>query len=106
EAEEAVEDEQEERDDDQADERCVPGLRERALAERRRDVGALDLLERERQRTGLEDERQVLGLLERPVVEVDLGVVALDAVGELLEVDVRRRLELTVEDDREMLCEV
>ena len=62
EAEEAVEDEQEERDDDEADERRVPRLVQRALAEGRRDVGALELLEAHRQRAGLEDEREVLRL--------------------------------------------
>ena len=35
---------------------------QRVLAERRRDVGALDLLELDRQRTGLEHEREVLRL--------------------------------------------
>ena len=68
EAEEAVEHEQEERDDDEADERRVPRLRERALAERRRDIGALDLLEAHRQRTGLEDQREVFRLLDRAAV--------------------------------------
>ena len=82
----------------------MPRLRERALAERRRDVGALDLLEAHRQRTGLEDQREVLRLLDRAALaEVDLGVRAGDAVGVALEVDVRRRLELAVEHDREVL---
>ena len=44
EAEEAVEDEQEDRDDEQADERGVQRLVERALAERRRDLGLRELL--------------------------------------------------------------
>ena len=70
EAEEAVEDEQEERDDEQADERRVQRLRERVLAERRRDVGALDLLERDRQRAGLEHEREVLRLLDGAAARV------------------------------------
>src|SRR4029079_15157721 len=87
-----------------ADERRVPRLRERALAERRRDVGALDLLEAHRQRTGLQDECEALRLTHRAAhTEVDLRVRAGDAVRVLLEVDVRRRLELAVEDDREVL---
>ena len=82
----------------------MPRLRQRVLAERRRDVGALDLLERHRQRTGLEDEREVLRLADRAALaEVDLGVRAGDAVRVALEVDVRRRLELPVEHDREVL---
>ena len=63
-AEEAVEDEQEERDDEQADERGLLRLLQRVLTERRRDVRALDLLELDRQRTGLEHEREVLRLPE------------------------------------------
>ena len=61
-AEEAVEHEQEDGDDQQADQRGELRLLERVLAERGRDVGALDLLELDRQRAGLQDERQVLRL--------------------------------------------
>ena len=63
EAEEAVEEEQEERDDDQAADRGVLRLLQRVLAERRRDVGALERDEVDRQRAGLQDEREVLRLL-------------------------------------------
>ena len=104
EAEEAVQQEQEERDDDEADRGRVPRLGQRLLAERRRDVGALDLREADGQRTGLEDEREVLRLLDRAALaEIDLGVRARDAVRVPLEVDVRRRLQLLVQHDREML---
>src|SRR5262249_388004 len=69
-----------------------------------RDVAALELLEADGERTGLQDERKVLGLLERAALpEVDLGVRAGDAVRVLLEVDRRRRADLAVEDDREVL---
>src|SRR6478609_776009 len=64
----------------------MPCLRQRALAERRRDVGALDLLEADRERTGLQDERKVLRLLEAAALaEVDLGVRARDAVRVVLQ---------------------
>ena len=49
-------------------------------------------------------EREVLRLTDRAAVaEVDLGVRAGDPVRVALEVDVRRRLELPVEHDREVL---
>ena len=60
EAEEAVEQQQEDRDDQEAGDRREDRLVERALAERRRDVGPLELLERVRQRAALEDECEVL----------------------------------------------
>src|SRR5262249_11737096 len=107
EPEEAVKDEQEERDDREADERRVPRLRQRLLTEGRRDVAALERLEGHRQRTGLQDEGEILRLLERAALtEVDLGVRAGDAVRVLLEVDRRRRPDLTVEHDREVLVVV
>ena len=91
-AEEAVEHEQEDRDHEQADQRGELRLLERVLAERGRDVGALDLLELDRQRAGLEDERQVLRLADARDVR-DLGARAgrVDPVRVLLVVDVRRR---------------
>jgi hypothetical protein len=48
EAEEPIEDEQEERHDEEADQRRLLRLLERVLTERRRHVGALDLLEVDR----------------------------------------------------------
>ena len=54
---------------------------ERVLAERRRDVGAVERLELDRQRAGLEDERDLLRLLER-VEPLDLGPTAADAAGQ------------------------
>src|SRR5206468_5238333 len=104
EAEEPVEEEQEEGDDNEADRRRMPRLGQRLLPEGRRDIGALDLLEADRQGTGLEHEREILRLPDRAALaEVDLGVRPRDAVRVALEVDVRRRLELLVEDDREVL---
>ena len=85
----------------------MPRLCQRVLAERGRDVGALDLVELDGQRTRLEHEREVLGLLEAAALaEVDLGVPARDPIRVALEVDVWRRLELAVEHDREVLREV
>ena len=102
-AEEAVEDEQEDRDDEQADERRRLRLLQRVLAERRRDVRALDLLELERQGAGLEDEREVLRLAELADVR-DLAAAA-DPVRErrVGVVDLRERLDVAVEHDREVL---
>ena len=105
EAEEAVQKEQEERDDQEADDRRLLGLGQRVLAERRRDVGALRGLELDRQRTGLEHEREAFGLAEpTPSAHVDLSAgVTGDAVRVAYEVDVRHRLDLPVEHDREVL---
>ena len=64
EAEEAVEQQQEDRDEDQAADRGVARLLQRVLAERRRDVGALDGTKLHRQRTRLQHEREVLRLRE------------------------------------------
>ena len=58
----------------------------------------------DRQRTGLQHERELLRVAERAAAHVDLrAVVAGDAVRVLLEVDVRHRLDLVVEHDREVL---
>ena len=77
---------------------------ERVLAERRRDVGAVERLELDRQRARLEHERDVLRLLER-VEALDLRAPAADAAREARvgEVDLREGLDLAVEDDREVL---
>ena len=79
-------------------------LVERVLAERRGDVGAVERLELDRERARLEDERDVLRLLER-VEALDLRAPAADAAGQARvgEVDLRERLDLAVEDDREVL---
>ena len=60
-------------------------LLQRVLAERRRDVRALDLLERDRQRAGLEHEREVLRLADDADARRS-GAAAGDAVGEVLSV--------------------
>ena len=104
EPEEAVEEEQEERHHEEADDRRLLRLGERVLTERGGDVGALCSLELHRQRTGLQHERELLGVPEPTLAHVDLrAVVTGDAVGVAHEVDVRHRLDLAVEDDREVL---
>src|SRR5581483_3807202 len=79
----------------------------RVLAERRGDVAALDLLEVVRQRARLQDEGEVLRRLLSAGAHLDLGAAG-DAVLQrrLRVVDVRRRLEHTVEDDRVVLREL
>ena len=105
-AEEAVEDEQEERDEEQADDRGGLRLVERVLAERGRDRGLVERDELDRQRTGLEHEREILRLLDVADPR-DLGV-ARDAAGERAVgvVDLRPRANLAVEHDREVLRRV
>ena len=73
EAEEAVEDEQEERHEQQADDRGRLRLVQRVLAERRRDRGLVEGDELDGQGAGLEHEREVLRLLDRADAR-DLGV--------------------------------
>ena len=104
EPEQPVEDDEEERDDQQADDGRLLRLLERVLAERGGDVGALDLLERDRQGTGLQHECEVLRLAERADA-LDLRRPAADAVRERAvgRVDLRPRLDLAVEHDREVL---
>ena len=102
-AQHAVVDDQEERDDDEARDARLQALIERLLAERGRDLRARDLVELQRQRADLEDLRQVLRGLDREAAG-DLGaVLAVDAVRVLAPVDQRRRHELVVERDREVL---
>ena len=60
ETEEAVEHEEEERDDEKARDRGEDRLVERALAERRGDLGLREPMERVRQRTALKDEGEVV----------------------------------------------
>ncbi len=79
-------------------------LAERVLAERRGDVGAVDLLEPNGQSAGLQDESQILRLLRRSQTG-DLGRVPGDPVRVLLVVDRRPGPDLVVEDDREVLEE-
>ena len=105
-AEEAVEDEQEQGDDQQADQRRRLRLLQRVLAQRGRDVGALDLLELDRQRARLEHERQVLRLPDALDARDPGAVDRVDPARVLLEVDRRERLDVAVEDDREVLVVV
>ena len=79
-------------------------LLERVLTERGGDVSALDLLERDGQRTRLKHECEVLRLPEIADV-LDLRRAAADAVREraVRRIDLRPRLDLAVEDDREVL---
>ena len=104
EAEEAVEDQQEERHGQEADERCDLRLLERVLAERGRDVRLVERHELDRQRAGLEDDRDLLRLVER-VEPGDLGATAADAARERVigVVDLRPGADLAVEHDREVL---
>ena len=99
----AVEDEQEDRHDREAREAGGEALVERLLAERRGDLRARDEVELERQRADLQQPREVLRGLDREAAR-DLGALrAVDAVGVLAEVDVRRRDQLVVEPDREVV---
>ena len=84
--------------------RRAPCLLERVLAERRGDVGAVERLELDRQGARLEHERDVLRLLQR-VEALDLRASAADSARQARvgEVDLRERLDLAVEDDREVL---
>ena len=103
ETEEAVEDQQEERDGDEAADRGQLRLAQRVPAERRRDLGLLELTEVVREGARLEHEREVLRLPDRPDAG-DLGAVrARDAVRVVAEADRRSGLDLAVEDDRELL---
>ena len=77
----------------------------RVLAERRRDVRALDLDELDRQRAGLEDECKVLRFLDR-LQPGDFGPSARDSVGQRVEIDRRIGANLAVEDDGEALLVV
>src|SRR5262249_33742799 len=102
--EEAVEDQEEDRDEDETRDRRAPGLLQRVLAEGRGEVGSVERLEFDRQRTRLEHERDVLRLLQR-VEALDLRAAAADAAREtrVREVDLREGLDLAVEHDREVL---
>src|SRR3712207_2131838 len=102
-AEDPVEEQQEDRDDDEAGRARDDALVERLLTERRGDLRLRDQLELDRQRAGLQEVRQLLGGLDREAA-LDLRPVgAVDAVRVLDEVDERRRDDLVVEDDREVL---
>ena len=103
ETEEAIEDQQEERDGDETADRGQLRLPQRVPAERRRDLGLLELTEVVREGARLEHEREVLRLPDRPDAG-DLGAVrARDAVRVVAEADRRSGLDLAVEDDRELL---
>ncbi len=102
-AEEAIEQEQEHGDGEQTADRGLLGLLQRVLAERRRDVGALDRHEVDGQRAGLQHEREVLRLGEAAEPGDLRAVRALDPVRVLLVVDRRERADLPVEHDREVL---
>ena len=101
--EQPVQEQEEDRDDDQPDQRRGLRLLKRVLPERRRHVRPLDLLERDGQGTGLEDEREILRV-PRLADVLDLRAAG-DAVREspVRVVDLRPRLHLAVEDDREVL---
>ena len=103
-AEEAVEDQEEDRDEQQTADRGFLRLVERVLAECRRDIGARQRLEGDGERTGLEDDRDVARLVER-LEALDLRAPAADATREraVRVVDLRERADLAVEDDREVL---
>ena len=100
-AEEAVVEEEEQRDQDQADQPGLEALVERLLAERRGDGALADQVELDRQRADLQELGEVLRLLD--VADAgDLGAgAAVDAVGVLLVVDDRPGDDVAVEDDRE-----
>ncbi len=94
-----VEDEHEHRDQGETDRRRQHARVDRVLAERRPDRRLLHVGQRSRQRAGPEFQRQVLGLLHRE----GPGDLALIADGAL---DVRRRHDRPVEDDREKTVDV
>ena len=104
-AEHAVEDQQEQRDDAEADGAGEQALVERLLAERRGDLRLRDQLEActgsapvfRRFASSCAD-----WIVKPPWICEPFGAV--DAVRVLDEVDVRRRDELVVEDDREVLA--
>ncbi len=87
----------------QAGDQRPPGLAERVLAERGRDGGRLQRLEGDRQGTALQHDREVLRLVDRADAGDLSAVRAADPVRVLLPVDRRPRLDLAVEDDREVL---
>ena len=106
EAEDAVEDQQEQRDDDEARDARDEALVERLLAERRGHLRARDELQLDRQRAGLQNVRELLRGLDREAA-LDLRAgPPVDAVGVAAEVDERRRDELVVEHDREVLVDL
>ena len=102
-AEHAVEDEQEERDDREAGDARLEALVERLLAERGRDLRARDQLELQRQGADLEHLRQVLRARDREAAGDLRAGRAVDAVRVLAVVDERDRDELVVERDREVV---
>ena len=102
-AQHAVEDEQEQRDDREARDARLEALVERLLAERGRDLGARDQVELQRQGAGLEHLREVLGGRDREAAGDLRAGRAVDAVGVLAVVDERDRDELVVERDREVV---
>jgi hypothetical protein len=74
---------------------------QRLLAKRRRDLALADQLQVDRQGADLQQLGDVLRLAQREAA--DLGAVApVDPVRVLLEVDDRPRVDLVVEDDREV----
>ena len=106
EAEEAVDEQQEERDGDEAADAGDERLAERVRAERRRDLRRVDLDELDGEGARLEDEREVLRLLDA-VEPGDLRAAARDPVREarIGEVDDREGADLVVEHDGEALRE-
>ena len=102
-AEHAVEDDQEQRDDHEARDAGDQALVQRLGAEAGGDLRARDQLELDRQGADLEDLRQVLRRGDREAAGDLRAGRAVDAVRVLLVVDERRRDQLVVEHDREVL---
>ena len=102
-AQHAIEGEQEDRDEQQPGKAGQEALVEGLAPERRRYRGCRDQLKLDRQCAGLEQVGQLLRALDRePAGDLGTGRPA-DSVRVLLEVDVGRRDQLVVEDDREVL---
>ena len=100
-AEEAVVEEQEEGDEDQARQAGLEALVEGLLAQRRRDRALADQLQVDRKRADLQELRKVLRLLQREAARDLRAGATVDAVWVVVEVDDGPRDDLPVEDDRE-----
>ena len=102
-AEHAVEDQQEERDDDEAGDAGDQALVQRLLAQRRRHLRGRDELQLDRQRAGLQQVGQPLRRLDGEAAGDLRAAAGREPVRVLLPLDLRRRDELVVEHDREVL---
>ena len=93
-------------DEQQPDERRVARLAQRVLAERRRDVRALDRDELDRQRAGLEHERESFASpSDAEPGDLRAAAARVDPVRVCAVVDLRVRADLVVEHDREVLLD-